>query len=70
MKGNEFNGAVDTVGKGKKKRGYRQYLYVKGSYDIPLTKDQLDDGKVDDNSGGGSGGKRDKWQQQHGKQSN
>lgn len=37
----------DKVGeaavKKKKKRQYRQYLYVKGSYNIPLTQEDLKD---------------------------
>jgi hypothetical protein len=39
VRGNANNGAVD---KAKKRREYRQYLFVKGSYDIPLTKEQLE----------------------------
>lgn len=38
--GNEHASAVDCP---KKRREYRQYLFVKGSYDIPLTKDQLEE---------------------------
>lgn len=37
--GNAANFAVDAT---KKKREYRQYLFVKGAYDIPLTKDQME----------------------------
>ena len=33
-------GAVDVK---KKKREYRQYLFVKGAYDVPLTRDQLEE---------------------------
>lgn len=40
--GNEFNSAVDSK---KKRREYRQYLFVKGAYDIPLTKDQVEEKK-------------------------
>lgn len=41
VNGNSANFAVD-VPASKKKREYRQYLFVKGAYDIPLTKDQLE----------------------------
>lgn len=39
VKGNQFTGSVDCP---KKRREYRQYLFVKGAYDIPLTKEQLE----------------------------
>jgi hypothetical protein len=38
--GNQKVGEVDVKDK-KKQRQYRQYLYVKGSYSIPLTQEDL-----------------------------
>lgn len=37
------NRAVGGAEVKKKRREYRQYLFVKGAYDLPLTKDQLED---------------------------
>ena len=39
VEGNEKVGEADV--KNKKQRQYRQYLYVKGSYNIPLTQEDL-----------------------------
>ncbi len=40
VEGNEKVGEADVKNK-KKQRQYRQYLYVKGSYNIPLTQEDL-----------------------------
>lgn len=40
VEGNEGVGEADVKNK-KQKRKYRQYLYVKGSYNIPLTQEDL-----------------------------
>lgn len=39
MAGNKV-GAADIK---KKRREYRQYLFVKGAYDVPLTKDDVEE---------------------------
>lgn len=43
--------------KQKKQREYRQYLYVKGSYDIPLTRDQVEGDDNTDRRGKAGGDK-------------
>ena len=48
VQGNDKVGEADVKDK-KKKRQYRQYLYVKGSYNIPLTQEDLKEKAESDN---------------------